>query len=410
MNIKNIKGSTVFVVEDHKENIRIIFQYLSDNEFIVVPFKSCEEMFSLIISRKPDIILLDIMLPGGMNGYEACRRLKADDSTKDIPIIFMSALTETFDKVKGFNLGAVDYISKPIEIEELLSRVHTHLTINYLQKELLDANTMLEERVSARTEEQRKTNLSLRREINERKQVEEELKKHREHLEELVKERTVELEAFTYSVSHDLRAPLRSINGFSRILIKKYADQLDKKGRHFLERVLAGSKRMALLIDNLLSLSGVSRKEMIWEPVNLSGQAEEIVAELRENDPGKDIEVDILQGITITCDGHLMKIVLENLLSNAWKFSGGCKNAKILFGSQEQDGIKYFYIKDNGAGFKPDYAHKMFAPFQRLHSEGDFPGTGIGLAIVSRIIHKHGGKVWAESDGVGKGATFYFSL
>ena len=176
MNIKEIKGSTLFVVDDNKENLKVLDQYLSDLGLKVVPLRSGEEILKLIQKRIPDMILLDIMMPEGIDGYETCRRLKANEATKDIPVIFMSALTDTFDKVTGFNLGAVDYITKPIETEELSSRIHTHLSISRLQKELFEMNAKLEEKILVRTEELRKTNLQLRQEINEREQAEEALK------------------------------------------------------------------------------------------------------------------------------------------------------------------------------------------------------------------------------------------
>ena len=183
MNIKEIKGSTIFVVDDNKENLKVLDQYLSDLGLKVVPLRSGEEILKLIQKRIPDMILLDIMMPEGIDGYETCRRLKANEATKDIPVIFMSALTDTFDKVTGFNLGAVDYITKPIETEELSSRIHTHLSISRLQKELFEMNAKLEEKILVRTEELRKTNLQLRQEINEREQAEIELHERAARLE-----------------------------------------------------------------------------------------------------------------------------------------------------------------------------------------------------------------------------------
>ncbi len=182
MNIKEIKGSTIFVVDDNKENLKVLVQHLSELDLKAVPLRSGEEILKLIQKRIPDMILLDIMMPGGIDGYETCRRLKAKEATKDIPVIFMSALTDTFDKVIGFNVGAVDYITKPIETEELLSRIHTHLSISRLQKELFEMNTQLEEKVLARTEEVRKTNVKLRKEIEERTQAEVKLKDQMEEL------------------------------------------------------------------------------------------------------------------------------------------------------------------------------------------------------------------------------------
>ncbi len=218
-----------------------------------------------------------------------------------------------------------------------------------------------------------------------------------------------ELESFIYSVSHDLRGPLRAISGFSQIVMKDIADKLDEKGRRYLSRIHDGTEKMSRLIDDLLNLSRISRQEMQRREVNLSSIAASIVAELREVHRGRSVEVDIKEGLTANADPGVIEIVLSNLIGNAWKFTAKTEHASIEFGTVEQDGKIIYYVGDNGAGFDQKYAGKMFWPFHRLHSESEFEGTGIGLAIVDRIISRHGGKVWSE--GVeGKGATIYFSL
>lgn len=218
-----------------------------------------------------------------------------------------------------------------------------------------------------------------------------------------------ELEAFSYSVSHDLRAPLRSIDGFSQALLEDYEDKLDEEGRDYLRRVRAASQRMAQLIDDLLNLSRVSRAELRFEEVNLSALAEGIVAELRNAEPERQVEFVVAQDVTAYGDPHLLEVVLENLLRNAWKFTSKHASARIEFGVTEGDGDSAYFVRDNGAGFDMSYAGKLFTPFQRLHAEAEFPGTGIGLATAQRVVHRHGGRVWAEGE-VEKGATFYFTL
>jgi len=218
-----------------------------------------------------------------------------------------------------------------------------------------------------------------------------------------------ELEAFAYSVSHDLRAPLRSIDGFSQVLLEDYAEKLGGEGRDYLERVRAGTQRMAALIDDLLNLSRISRKEMKRERVSLSALAREITDGLRRSQPGRDVEFVIARGLTVDGDAQLLRAALENLLGNAWKFTGKQDAARIEFGSTEKDGKTAYFVRDDGAGFEMAYAEKLFGAFQRLHSASEFEGTGIGLATVQRIVHRHGGRVWAEGE-VGKGATFYFTL
>lgn len=218
-----------------------------------------------------------------------------------------------------------------------------------------------------------------------------------------------ELEAFSYSVSHDLRAPLRAIDGFSRILLNEYEAALDVTGRDYLARVRRATQSMGTLIDSLLRLSRVTRAELSLEEVDLSRLAHEVVDNLRHDDPDRDIDCDIATGIKALADRRLMHITLENLLGNAWKFTSRKGSARIEFGVQTDKAETVYFIKDNGAGFDARYIEKLFDPFQRLHDSSEFSGTGIGLATVKRIVQKHGGRVWAEGE-VGKGAVFYFTL
>ncbi|MFH1114463.1 MAG: PAS domain-containing protein [Pseudomonadota bacterium] len=235
-------------------------------------------------------------------------------------------------------------------------------------------------------------------------------------LEQRVGERTTqlvaankELEAFCYSVSHDLRTPLRAIDGFSQIVARKYSDLLDAKGQDYLQRVVAECRRMGELIDDLLKLSRLTRAEMRKEKVNLSAMASEIVAELKDKDPDRRVTTIIAPGLDAECDGGLMRVALENLLANAWKFTSTKPDAGIEFGAEDDDGGPVYFVRDNGAGFDMAYADKLFGAFQRLHLTTEFPGSGIGLATVQRVVHRHGGRVWANSV-VGEGATFYFTL
>jgi signal transduction histidine kinase len=220
-----------------------------------------------------------------------------------------------------------------------------------------------------------------------------------------------ELEAFSYSVSHDLRAPLRSIDGFSRILLEDYADKLDEEGADYLGRVRGASKHMALLIDDLLELSRVSRGPLRREVIDLSAMARDIVKKLERAHPERRVKFVAQEGVVAFGDANLLAVALENLLGNAWKFTSKRDEATIEFGVDvpHGGGSVVYYVRDDGAGFDPRYADKLFGAFQRLHGSEEFEGTGIGLATVARIVHRHGGRVWAESR-VGEGATFYFTL
>jgi light-regulated signal transduction histidine kinase (bacteriophytochrome) len=218
-----------------------------------------------------------------------------------------------------------------------------------------------------------------------------------------------ELESFSYTVSHDLRAPIRVIEGFTKILKEDYARALDRIGHDHLDRVLGAAARMNGMIDALLALSQLTAKPMVTQPVNLSQLAHYIVEDLRRQAPQRRVEVSIQEGLSVQGDPTLMRVVLENLLGNAWKYSMHTEQARIEFGAVEQDGRWIYHVKDNGAGFDMRFADRLFGVFQRLHSANDYPGTGVGLATVQRIIRRHGGQIWAESE-VGAGARFYFTL
>lgn len=247
-------------------------------------------------------------------------------------------------------------------------------------------------------------------------EAEQRLKALNEELEQRVEQRTrqleaanKELEAFSYSVSHDLRAPLRSVDGFSQILLRDHAEKLDETGRDYLQRVARAGKRMGELIDDLLQLSRVGRSELKRETIDLSRLVCSVGREIKSTDPQRQVEWVIQPGVTVEADGRLMRTMLENLLRNAWKFSAKKADARIEFGTVEQEGEKVLFVRDNGAGFDMQYAHKLFGAFQRLHRGEEFEGTGIGLAIVQRIINHHGGRIRAES-APERGATFYFTI
>jgi PAS domain S-box-containing protein len=241
--------------------------------------------------------------------------------------------------------------------------------------------------------------------ITERKAAEDELKQRTIDLEASNKE----LEAFSYSVSHDLRAPLRSITGFSNVLLEDYVDELDNEGKSYLKKISDSGELMGHLMDDLLKLSRVTRGDLTMEKFDVSTMAQKIINDLAKDEPKRNVKVTIAPNMSAIGDKNLLGLVLQNLLGNAWKYTSKTAEPRIEIGIVEQTGKQAYFVRDNGVGFDMTYANKLFQPFQRLHKATEFAGTGIGLATVQRIIRRHGGEVWAEAK-VGEGATFYFTL
>lgn len=280
------------------------------------------------------------------------------------------------------------------------------------EAELRKAHDELERRVQERTAMLAQANTELTTEIAERKRAEEgiknlnkELTQQRDQLELSNKE----LEAFSYSVAHDLRAPLRGIDGFSQAVLEDYGEKLDTQGVNYLHRVREASQRMAKLIDAMLDLARLTRAEIRPEHINLSLLVESVVQDLQKLGPERQVEWVITKDVMVTADPELMRVVLQNLLGNAWKFTGQVSDPRIEFGLTHHYAQPVYFVRDNGAGFDMTYAHKLFGAFQRLHAMNEYPGIGIGLATVQRIIDRHGGRIWADA-AVGFGATFFFTL
>ncbi len=407
--IHNTNQYDILIVDDTPDSLKILSRMLKERGYRVRPAANGRHALKSVAARLPDLILLDVKMPV-MDGYEVCRRLKSDAHSRHVPVIFISALDETAKKVEGFAAGGVDYITKPFDTEEVLSRVGIHLQLH----ELTDR---MKQKVREQTDELTRTNQRLRQEIDERRRAEKELKKHREHLEELVQGRTAQLEAankemhaFTYTVSHDLRAPLRHIDGFIELLQKKTEAVIDKQGRHYMEAICGAAQKMGLLIDDLLSFSRMGRHVVRAQQVDLGRLVRDILREFEPDTAGRKIDWRIGGLPVVSGDKAMLRVVLVNLISNALKFTRPRPQTHIEIGSMPgQNAETVFFVRDNGVGFDMAYADKLFGVFQRLHRAEEFEGTGIGLANVRRIIDRHGGRTWAEG-GPDQGATFYFAL
>jgi signal transduction histidine kinase len=382
----------ILTVDDSETYLQALADALRANGYEVVVARSGEEALRLLAVQPVDCILLDLLMPG-IGGQETCRQVKAVPVLRDIPIIMLTALEDRQAMIEGLGAGADDYIAKSSDFEVLHARVLAQLR----RKQIEDENRLIREQL-------------LRRELEAAEALAaRELAETRAALVEELERKNQELEAFSYSVSHDLRAPLRSIDGFSQALLQEYAEILDPTALGYLHRVRASAQRMGELIDDLLQLSRVGRAPAERRWVDLSALARTVMTALRRTVPDREVQFAIADGLVVEGDPGLLQVVLENLLGNAWKFTSAATRPTIELGAETKDDAVVYFVRDNGAGFDMTYAHKLFAPFQRLHSEAEFPGTGIGLATVQRIVARHGGRVWAEGE-VDKGAAFFWTL
>ena len=382
----------ILTVDDSLTYLHEVAEQLREEGYDVVPARSGEEALELLSIQSVDCILLDLVMPG-LSGQETCRRIKGSAAWRDIPLIMHTAHEEQEAMIDGINAGADDYIAKSSDIEVLCARVRAQLR----RKQFEDENRSIREQLLQKELEIVAAH-SARALAETRATFVEELER-----------KNSELEAFSYSVSHDLRSPLRSIDGFSQLLLEDHADKLDTKGKDYLRRVRDSAQRMGELIDDLLLLSRVGRAELKRDRVDLATIARTVAEELKKSDPGRQVTLSIENELFVEADGGLIRVVLDNLLGNAWKFTSKALEARIEVGANHEEGGIVFFIRDNGAGFDMSYAESLFRPFKRLHTESDFPGTGIGLATVHRIIDRHGGRIWAEGT-VGQGATFHFTI
>jgi two-component system sensor histidine kinase/response regulator len=360
----------ILIVDDENTHMLLLSAALERNGYSALGVSDGAQALAALQDNRFEIILTDLKMPG-MDGISLLRRARAADP--DLVGIVMTGHGSIDSAVEAMKAGAQDYIQKPFDLNLLLQVVSRA----YAMRELLLENKRLLQSVRRQAQDLEATNR--------------------------------ELEAFSYSVSHDLKGPLQAISGFSELLYEGYRDALDPVGRQYLEFIRGETRRMSEITEGFINLARVTGAEMRYEPLDLSAIAARVTADLVRRHPEHPCAADIQPGVIAEGDARLIAIVLENLLGNAWKFTGKRPDARVEFGSEQRDGITSYFVRDNGAGFDMQHAEKLFMPFHRQHDMADFEGTGIGLSIVKRIIDRHGGRVWADAKP-DAGATFHFTL
>jgi two-component system sensor histidine kinase/response regulator len=397
----------VLAVEDSPTQAEELRFILASEGFDVTVARDAEQGLERLAHGSYDLVVSDIMMPG-LSGYDLCRLIKQDPRTRATPVILLTTLNDPMDIIQGLESGADNFITKPYDATYLLGRIHTMLTHRRMRAEGARAGGVeiffLGKRFVISSDKEQILDLLI-------STFEDIVRTNRElqQSQQALAVANNELEAFSYSVSHDLRAPLRSISGFSQALVEDEADRLDERGHDYLERIRAATLRMSQLIDDLLALARVSRADLQRTNARLGEIARSCADVLSASDPARKVSWSIPADLRGQADPRLVKIAFENLLGNAWKFTRKQPEARIEVGLRMAGDERIYFVRDNGAGFDMAKADKLFAPFQRLHANAEFEGTGVGLATVQRVIHRHGGRIWAES-AVGQGATFFFTL
>jgi two-component system, sensor histidine kinase and response regulator len=367
----------LLIVDDESAQMKALCDTLTIEGFATTGFVSAAAALAEFRAQEFDLLLTDLMMPemDGITLLAAAREI-----SPDVVAIVMTGHAAIDTAVKAMQAGALDYIVKPFKLAAILPVINRALSVRQLRL----ANRELEKNVAERTRELERANLEL----------------------EAVNR---ELESFSYSVSHDLRAPLRTVQGFCQMYMEEFAASIPAEGKVLLEHVSAGAQRMGQLIEDLLALSQLGRQPLMRGTFSLEPMVRRLIGEYLGKEPQRRVEVRI--GALRPCEGDpsLIEQVLVNLLSNALKFTRGRDPSVIEVDCRDEDQGTVYFVRDNGVGFKMEYAAKLFGVFQRLHSASEFEGTGVGLSIVQRIIHRHGGRIWAESVP-GTGTTFYFTL
>lgn len=385
--IKSTSQGDILIVDDHLENLQVLFSMLTDYGYDVRRVINGKQALTAVHSEAPDIILLDILMPG-MDGYEVCQQLKEQEKTAQIPVIFLTALDDELNKIKAFELGGIDYITKPFHIKEVVARIENQLTIQRQRLALAQQNEQLKQQ-----------NWRL-------EQLNCQLVKANSKLEQSNKD----LEQFAYIASHDLRSPLQTIIGFTEILNQKYQHCFDKKGTHYLERIISGAYRMNRLIKGLLEYSRLSTENIQFKEIDGNWIIEQVLESLQSAIENSSAEIKRDEMPKLMGDEVQIEQLFQNLISNAIKYRHPEVAPQIQITVEESLNQQYLIgIHDNGIGILSENFQQIFQVFQRLHTGDEYPGTGIGLAVCQKIVDNHGGSIWVESEG-DRGSTFYFTL
>ncbi len=415
--------ANILIVDDREDKRLAMETIIAELDQNIYRANSGREALRLLLKHDFAVILLDVNMPG-MDGFETAYTIRQRKSLETVPIIFISAISDTETHLsRGYSLGAVDYILAPIVPEILRTKVAVFVELFKITdqvkrqaEDLRRAHRELEERVQQRTQELAVANQSLQVEVKERQRAEQELRDLNGQLEQRVTDRTGELQAanreletFTYSIAHDLRAPFRQIHAYAEILQDEFSSSMAEEAQRYLSRIAVKSKEMERMVDDLLSLFTLTTQPFEFRQVDLNILVHEVVGNLKAETAARSITWQIDQLPVVNCNYGLIKQVFDNILSNAIKYTRPREQTRIEIGCFQAEKKKGIYVRDNGVGFDMENIERLFGVFQRLHRPEEFEGTGVGLALVERIIRKHGGSIWAEGK-VGHGATFYFTL
>ncbi|MDJ0636569.1 MAG: ATP-binding protein [Xenococcaceae cyanobacterium MO_188.B29] len=412
-----IRADVVLIVDDTLTNLEVLSDYLQSGGFTVSIASDGISALNQAEYIEPNIILLDILMPG-MNGFEVCQQLKANPKTRDIPVLFMTGLTDIADKIRGFELGGVDYVTKPVNKEEVVARIKTHLSLQRMRAHLQAQNRQLSQEIYIRQQTEAKLkqsqhllstlNEELEQRVAERTDELLQAKKQLEHINTKLLHSNQELEKFAYVVSHDLQTPLRSLSMFTQLLAQEYKELLDAQADEYISYISDGANRMQTLIQDLLAYYRAGNSEQTWICVNLEETLKQTVIDLKASILENKAEIIVKKLPKVIANPVEMGQLLQNLITNSIKFRGQ-DNPKIEIDTISQPKQWLISVKDNGIGIEKQYRHKVFQVFQRLHSQNKYPGTGVGLTICQKIVERYGGEIWVESL-VGKSSTFYFTL